>query len=83
MSSRKGLLPWVSKIKSKAGKKRMIYKIYAVETSTGLPFERSGFDSCEEAEAYAKGLQEDGYEQISVSECYSSMDEMYADLPER
>ena len=60
----------------------MIYLVYAIETKTGLPFERADFDSPEEAEAYAKGLEEDGYGQVRTSERYSNIDEMYADQDE-
>jgi hypothetical protein len=58
----------------------MVYLVYAIETSTGLPFERADFGSREEAESFAASLE--GYEQVRTSERYSSIDEMYADQDE-
>ena len=55
----------------------MIYTVYAVEIDTRLPLTQK-FDTREDACSYANDLA--GYEQIDISEYYSDLDEMYADL---
>jgi hypothetical protein len=60
----------------------MIYVVHAVEVSTGLSFERSDFTEREDADRFAGELAGDGYKDVAIQEAYSSLDEMYADLPE-
>lgn len=58
----------------------MNYSVYAVENSTGLVFSQI-VPTEEQATALVKELQKD-YNDISVEEIYSTLDEMYDDPEE-